>query len=191
MDGAHVRHLPRLHRVPARAPLPGSQPAPPRAARRRQRGGVGAGHGAGTRRRAPAQLRTGRRASRRGCAGSPPSSETPSCGSCSRSWPAGSWSSSCSCCSTVTSSSTTTTRAAPRTSSRTSSPASAPRWTRPIPVGLHQPQNYVGRILAAIFSCGVYTFFWLYNVMDDGNRHFIANWAWEDSLAQAVQGGQA
>jgi len=55
---------------------------------------------------------------------------------------------------------------------------------------LHHKQNYVGRILAAVFTCGVYTFFWLYNVMDDGNRHFAANWAWEDSLAQAVQQGQ-
>lgn len=58
----------------------------------------------------------------------------------------------------------------------------------PDPARLHQPQNYVGRIVAAIFTCGVYTFFWLYNVMDDGNRHFETNWAWEDSLAQAIQG---
>ena len=61
----------------------------------------------------------------------------------------------------------------------------------PDPDRLHQKQNYVGRILAAVFTCGVYTFFWLYNVMDDGNRHFAANWLWEDSLAQAVQQGQA
>jgi hypothetical protein len=60
----------------------------------------------------------------------------------------------------------------------------------PDPNRLHQPQNYLGRILATIFSCGVYGLFWLYNVMDDGNRHFVENWAWEDSLAQAVQGGQ-
>ena len=46
----------------------------------------------------------------------------------------------------------------------------------PDPDRLHQKQNYVGRILAAVFTCGVYTFFWLYNVMDDGNRHFAANW---------------
>jgi hypothetical protein len=61
----------------------------------------------------------------------------------------------------------------------------------PDPGRLHEKQNYVGRILAAVFTCGVYTFFWLYNVMDDGNRHFAANWAWEDSVAQAVQQGQA
>ena len=58
----------------------------------------------------------------------------------------------------------------------------------PDPGRLHQPENYVGRILAAIFTCGVYTFFWLYNIMDDGNRHFTTNWAWEDSLAQASSG---
>jgi hypothetical protein len=61
----------------------------------------------------------------------------------------------------------------------------------PDPGRLHQPENYVGRIIATIFTCGIYGFFWLYNVMDDGNRHFAENWAWEDSLAQAVQGGQA
>ena len=52
-----------------------------------------------------------------------------------------------------------------------------------------QPHNYAGRVIAAIFSLGVYALFWLYNIMDDGNRHFAENWAWEDSLAQAVQGG--
>jgi Domain of unknown function (DUF4234) len=59
----------------------------------------------------------------------------------------------------------------------------------PDPSRLHQPENYVGRIIATIFTCGIYGFFWLYNIMDDGNRHFAENWAWEDSLAQAVQGG--
>jgi hypothetical protein len=61
----------------------------------------------------------------------------------------------------------------------------------PDPGRLHQAENYVGRIIAAIFTCGIYSWFWLYNIMDDGNRHFTANWAWEDSLARAVQGGQA
>lgn len=61
----------------------------------------------------------------------------------------------------------------------------------PDPGRLHQAQNYVGRIIATIFTCGIYLWFWLYNVMDDGNRHFITNWAWEDSVAQAIQGGTA
>jgi hypothetical protein len=59
----------------------------------------------------------------------------------------------------------------------------------PDPGRLHQAQNYVGRILATIFTCGIYAYFWLYNVMEDGNRHFATNWAWEDSLARAVQEG--
>lgn len=57
----------------------------------------------------------------------------------------------------------------------------------PDPARLHQAQNYVGRIIAALVTCGIYTFVWLYNEMEDGNRHFAANWAWEDSLAQALQ----
>jgi hypothetical protein len=57
----------------------------------------------------------------------------------------------------------------------------------PDPNRLHRPQNYVGRILAAVFTCGIYTFWWMYDVMVDGNRHFETNWAWEDSLAGALQ----
>jgi hypothetical protein len=57
----------------------------------------------------------------------------------------------------------------------------------PDPHRLHQPQNYVGRILATVFTCGIYLFFWLYDEMEDGNRHFATNWAWEDSLARALQ----
>jgi hypothetical protein len=57
----------------------------------------------------------------------------------------------------------------------------------PSPEPLHAPQNYVGRVVAAVATCGVYTFFWLYDEMEDGNRHFRANWAWEDSLAGAIQ----
>jgi hypothetical protein len=60
----------------------------------------------------------------------------------------------------------------------------------PDPSRLHQPQNYVGRVVATIFSCGFYSYWWLYNMMEDGNQHFIDNWAWEDSLAEAVQAGQ-
>lgn len=47
--------------------------------------------------------------------------------------------------------------------------------------------NYVGRIVATIFSLGIYLFWWYYNQMDEPNRHFQANWAQEDILASAVQ----
>jgi hypothetical protein len=48
-------------------------------------------------------------------------------------------------------------------------------------------QNIAGRIVATIFSCGVYFYWWLYNMMDDVNKHFLWNWPWEDSLAGGVQ----
>jgi hypothetical protein len=48
-------------------------------------------------------------------------------------------------------------------------------------------QNYAGRIVASIFSCGVYFYWWMYNQMDDVNKHFLWNWPWEDALAGAVQ----
>ncbi len=48
--------------------------------------------------------------------------------------------------------------------------------------------NYVGRILASIFSLGVYLFWWYYNQMDVPNRHFHTNWTQEDALVAAVQG---
>jgi hypothetical protein len=49
------------------------------------------------------------------------------------------------------------------------------------------PHNYVARVLVSILTCGIYTFWWEYDVMTEGNRHFVANWEWEDSLATAVQ----
>jgi hypothetical protein len=49
-----------------------------------------------------------------------------------------------------------------------------------------QPDNYVGRILAAIFTFGIYMFWWFYNQMDEPNKHFASNWAQEDQLVQAV-----
>jgi hypothetical protein len=57
----------------------------------------------------------------------------------------------------------------------------------PDPARLHQAQNYVARVIVSIVTLGVYSLFWLYNVMEDGNRHFTTNWVWEDSLAQAIQ----
>jgi hypothetical protein len=48
------------------------------------------------------------------------------------------------------------------------------------------PDNYVGRILAVIFSLGIYLFWWFYNQMDEPNKHFTSNWAQEDHLVNAV-----
>ncbi len=50
-----------------------------------------------------------------------------------------------------------------------------------------QPDNYVGRILAAIFTFGIYLLWWLYNQMDEPNKHLASNWAEEDALVNAVE----
>ena len=49
------------------------------------------------------------------------------------------------------------------------------------------PDNYAGRIVALIYSFGIYGLWWVYNQMDVPNRHFQVNWAQEDALAAAVQ----
>jgi Domain of unknown function (DUF4234) len=47
--------------------------------------------------------------------------------------------------------------------------------------------NYVGRIVATVFSLGIYLFWWYYNQMDDPNRHFEENWLQEDALVGAIR----
>jgi len=49
------------------------------------------------------------------------------------------------------------------------------------------PDNYVGRILAAIFSLGIYMFWWFYNQMQEPNKHFAGNWAQEEERVRAVE----
>jgi hypothetical protein len=49
------------------------------------------------------------------------------------------------------------------------------------------PDNYAGRILAAIFTLGIYMFWWFYNQMEEPNKHFASNWAQEDQLVKAVE----
>ena len=56
----------------------------------------------------------------------------------------------------------------------------------PDPDQVKQPDNYVGRILALIFTLGIYTFWWYYNQMEEPNKHFTSNWAQEDYLVNAV-----
>jgi len=43
-------------------------------------------------------------------------------------------------------------------------------------------------VLVTLVTLGIYFFWWTYNVMDDENRHFEENWAWEDSLRHALGG---
>jgi hypothetical protein len=47
--------------------------------------------------------------------------------------------------------------------------------------------NYAGRIVATVFSLGIYLFWWYYNQMNEPNLHFQTNWSQEDALVGAVQ----
>ena len=50
--------------------------------------------------------------------------------------------------------------------------------------------NYAGRIVAAIFSFGLYLLWWFHDMMVEPNFHFYTNWVQEDALAVAVQAMQ-
>lgn len=58
----------------------------------------------------------------------------------------------------------------------------------PDPSRVKGKQNYAGRIVATIFTCGIYHLWWMADEMRDVNQHFEVNWPWEDQLATAVQG---
>ena len=47
--------------------------------------------------------------------------------------------------------------------------------------------NYIGRVLATLGTCGIYAFWWEYNIMVEANEHYDHNWHWEDALAASVQ----
>ena len=49
-----------------------------------------------------------------------------------------------------------------------------------------RPDNYVGRIVATIFSFGICMSWWYYNQMQEPNKHVTINWAQEDELVKAV-----
>jgi len=49
--------------------------------------------------------------------------------------------------------------------------------------------NDVGRVVATIFSFGIYGFWWTADNMREGNQHFEAGWAWEDALVAGTLGG--
>ena len=55
----------------------------------------------------------------------------------------------------------------------------------PDPARVKGKHNYAGRVIAAIASCGVYFYWWTYNVMVEGNHHFEQNWPWDDALMTA------
>ncbi len=48
--------------------------------------------------------------------------------------------------------------------------------------GPKQQHSYVGRIVALIATLGVYTLWWTYNLMTEGNEHQRRNWASDDAF---------
>ncbi len=59
----------------------------------------------------------------------------------------------------------------------------------PLPMAVPQtPHQYGLRVLALFGSCGLYTYWWLHDLMTQGNTHFDRDWAWEDAFLPAVLG---
>ena len=58
---------------------------------------------------------------------------------------------------------------------------------QPDPARIKGKHNYLARIIVSIVTVGIYTLWWTYDMMNEPNRHFEINWAWEDSLAHAAQ----
>ena len=52
------------------------------------------------------------------------------------------------------------------------------------PKGQH---NVGARLIATLVSCGIYSLWWLRDLMVEGNAHFVRNWRFEDDLARAAQ----
>jgi hypothetical protein len=53
----------------------------------------------------------------------------------------------------------------------------------PAPKGRH---NVVNRIIALFASCGLYGLWWQYDLMEEGNANYRADWAREDALLTAL-----
>jgi hypothetical protein len=58
---------------------------------------------------------------------------------------------------------------------------------QPDPSRVKGDNNYVGRVIATIASCGIYFYWWIYDVQVDWNRHFEQNWPSDDAIMGAVE----
>ncbi len=57
----------------------------------------------------------------------------------------------------------------------------------PVPTpATKQPHNYVGRIIAVVFTLGLYSLWWVADLMREGNANFQQDDAWEDALVRAL-----
>ena len=51
-----------------------------------------------------------------------------------------------------------------------------------------RPHNYVGRVLAVVFTFGLYSLWWAADLMREGNANYEQGYAWEDALGRSVGG---
>jgi hypothetical protein len=56
----------------------------------------------------------------------------------------------------------------------------------PDPARVKGKHNYAGRVIASVFTCGIYLFWWLRDMQVEGNRHVEGNWPFEDAVVAAV-----
>ena len=56
----------------------------------------------------------------------------------------------------------------------------------PDPSRVKGKHNYAARIIVTIVTCGIYHFWWLYDMQVEGNAHVEGNWPFEDALLDAV-----
>jgi len=47
-------------------------------------------------------------------------------------------------------------------------------------------RNFAVYLIASIFTCGIFSFYWLYVLVDDGNRHVESQVQWEDFIYSAL-----
>lgn len=57
----------------------------------------------------------------------------------------------------------------------------------PVPAA-KQPHNYVSRVLALVFTFGLYSLWWVADLMREGNANFRQDCEWEDALWQSLGG---
>jgi Domain of unknown function (DUF4234) len=57
----------------------------------------------------------------------------------------------------------------------------------PDPARVKGPQNYVARVIVSILTCGIYVFWWIYNMQVEGNRHLEVNWPFDNAIVEAVE----
>lgn len=56
----------------------------------------------------------------------------------------------------------------------------------PDPARVKGQQSYVARVIVSVLTCGIYVFWWIYDMQVDGNRHLEVNWLFDDDVVRAV-----